>query len=164
MVKRSIVGMGRRGRRRGAALLEFALVLPVLVLVLLGIIDFGLLNRETLVVSNAAREGARAAALGETSSGVRDRIQNMAAPPLQPDSAGRFRNGTVTLEQATPSGPTGQTLAYGPWPPDVGEAPNRKNAVARGSYVRVTVLYNHRSITGLFNKAVSIPVVMRRED
>jgi hypothetical protein len=60
---------GRRGWRsrlasqRGAELIEFAVSLPVLLLIGLGIIDFGLLFRRYLVVTNAAREGARVAVL-----------------------------------------------------------------------------------------------------
>jgi Flp pilus assembly protein TadG len=48
---------------RGAELVEFALVLPLMLLMLLGIIDFGLLFQRFQVVTNAAREGARVATL-----------------------------------------------------------------------------------------------------
>ncbi len=44
---------------RGAELVEFALVFPLLLLVVLGIIDFGFLFQRMEVVTNAAREGAR---------------------------------------------------------------------------------------------------------
>jgi len=47
----------------GAELIEFALVLPLLLLVLLGIIDFGFMFQRYEVVTNAAREGARVAVL-----------------------------------------------------------------------------------------------------
>jgi hypothetical protein len=47
----------------GAELIEFALVLPLLLLVVLGIIDFGFLFQRYEVVTNAAREGARVAVL-----------------------------------------------------------------------------------------------------
>jgi Flp pilus assembly pilin Flp len=47
----------------GAELIEFALVLPLLLLVLLGIVDFGFLFQRYEVVTNAAREGARVAVL-----------------------------------------------------------------------------------------------------
>jgi len=47
----------------GAELIEFALVLPLLLLVILGIIDFGFLFQRYEVVTNAAREGARVAVL-----------------------------------------------------------------------------------------------------
>jgi hypothetical protein len=51
------------GSERGAELIEFALVLPLLLLLLLGIVDFGFLFQRLEVVTNAAREGARIAVL-----------------------------------------------------------------------------------------------------
>jgi hypothetical protein len=51
------------GSERGAELIEFALVFPMLLLVMLGIIDFGFLFQRYEVVTNAAREGARVAIL-----------------------------------------------------------------------------------------------------
>ena len=50
----------KRSRERGAAAVEFALILPVLVLILFGIIEFGLLLYDQQVITNASREGARA--------------------------------------------------------------------------------------------------------
>ena len=47
----------------GAELIEFAVSLPLLLLVALGIVDFGLLFQRFMVVTNAAREGARVAVL-----------------------------------------------------------------------------------------------------
>jgi hypothetical protein len=61
--------IARRGPRRrvaserGAELVEFALAMPVLLLVLAGILDMGFLFKNYEVVTNAAREGARMAAL-----------------------------------------------------------------------------------------------------
>ncbi len=48
---------------RGAALVEFALVLPLLLVIIGGIVDFGFLFQRYEVVTNAAREGARLAVL-----------------------------------------------------------------------------------------------------
>ncbi len=46
--------------RRGSELVEFALIMPLLLLVVFGIVDFGLLIFDKAVVTNAAREAARA--------------------------------------------------------------------------------------------------------
>jgi Flp pilus assembly protein TadG len=48
---------------KGAELVEFALTFPLLLLVMLGIMDFGLLLHRVQVLTNAAREGARIAVL-----------------------------------------------------------------------------------------------------
>jgi Flp pilus assembly protein TadG len=53
----------RHSSERGAELVEFALALPMLLLVFAGIVDFGLLLQRHQVLSNAVREGARLAVL-----------------------------------------------------------------------------------------------------
>jgi len=59
--------MGRFHRRhgRGQALVEFALVFPLLVFLLLGLVDLGRAVYAFSTVSNAAREGARVAAVNQ---------------------------------------------------------------------------------------------------
>jgi len=52
-----------KGKDRGASLVEFALTAPFLILLLLGIIEFGYLFGEFNDVRHGAREGARAAAV-----------------------------------------------------------------------------------------------------
>ncbi len=54
---------GRRDGERGAALVEFALTLPLLLVVIAGIVDFGFVFQRYEVITNAAREGARLASL-----------------------------------------------------------------------------------------------------
>jgi hypothetical protein len=64
-------------RERGAELIEFALVLPLLLLLVLGIVDFGFLFQRLEVVTNAAREGARIAVLpGYNTDDVKDRVND----------------------------------------------------------------------------------------
>jgi Flp pilus assembly protein TadG len=67
---------------------EFAVVMPVMLLVLLGIIDFGLLFQQYQVVTNAAREGARIAVLpGYSATDVEDRVtQFLTAAGLDEDA------------------------------------------------------------------------------
>ena len=48
---------------RGAELIEFAIVVPLLLLLLAGIFDFGMMFRTFEAVTNAAREGARVGVL-----------------------------------------------------------------------------------------------------
>ena len=44
---------------RGASAVEFALIVPILLVVLFGIIDFGFAINRYTIVNNAAREGVR---------------------------------------------------------------------------------------------------------
>lgn len=53
---------------RGAGLAEFALVLPVLLIILFGIIEFGLAWSRSQAVTAAAREGGRLASLSSTTT------------------------------------------------------------------------------------------------
>ena len=70
---------------KGAELVEFALVLPLLLLVMFGIVDFGLLFQRYEAVTNAAREGARIAVLpGYGQADVQARVtQYLAAAGLK---------------------------------------------------------------------------------
>ena len=67
-----------RNRREGQSLVEFAVVLPVFLLILAGILDFGLGLYSQMTVINAAREGAR---LGVVEPGnitdIQDRVDAM---------------------------------------------------------------------------------------
>ena len=49
---------------RGQSLVEFSLILPVLMILVFGILDFGLGLRSYISLSNAVREGARYASVG----------------------------------------------------------------------------------------------------
>lgn len=59
---------------RGAASVELALVLPVLLLVVFGIIDFGRAYNSKILIASAAREGARVAAQGGDAADVRKQV------------------------------------------------------------------------------------------
>jgi Flp pilus assembly protein TadG len=53
--------LGRNGRR-GIALIEFALILPILIILALATVDFGRLIQARLIISNVSREGGSIAA------------------------------------------------------------------------------------------------------
>lgn len=59
----------------GQSLVEFALVLPVLLLILIGIIDFGKIFSTELVIEGAALDAARYASVGATDAQVNQVIQ-----------------------------------------------------------------------------------------
>src|SRR5687767_5403763 len=64
---------------RGTAAVEFALVLPLVLVVALALVQTGLLVRDRLLVEAAARAGARAAAVQEDASAIR--AATLAAAP-----------------------------------------------------------------------------------
>ncbi|HEY8257119.1 MAG TPA: TadE/TadG family type IV pilus assembly protein [Gemmatimonadales bacterium] len=74
--------------RRGQSLVEFALVVPLLLLMLAGIIEFGRAWNWSQVVSEAARAGARKAAVlnaqvpAVSSSDITDSVDNVVAASL----------------------------------------------------------------------------------
>lgn len=53
-------------RQNGAAAVEFAIVLPLLIILLFGIIEFALILYDKAVITNASREGARAGIVSKT--------------------------------------------------------------------------------------------------
>ncbi|MDP9223556.1 MAG: pilus assembly protein [Actinomycetota bacterium] len=57
------MGIHRQRSERGAAAVEFALVMPILFLLVFGIIEFGFIFNKMLSVTHSAREGVRTYAL-----------------------------------------------------------------------------------------------------
>lgn len=68
---------------RGAAAVELALLLPVLMLLVMGIVDFGIVFHQQVSLSGAAREGARYYALHNDLAGAAARAID-AAPSVIP--------------------------------------------------------------------------------
>ncbi len=94
----------RSGGDQGSAAVEFVLVLPVLLLILFAIVDFGRLLNAKIVLSQAAHEGARAAAVADDSAAVEtvNRIvgglaDHMDDPSISGCEAGLGSDSTVTL-------------------------------------------------------------------
>lgn len=62
--------LARRQGERGNITLELAIAMPVFLLLLAGVFDLGFLYWEKQVLTNATREGARAASRAKPSSGI----------------------------------------------------------------------------------------------
>lgn len=75
----------------GAAAIELALLVPVLITILFGIVEFGLGFNASITVTQAAREAVRPLALGKGTSAA-DAAGKAAASPL-----------TVVVDQMVPS-------------------------------------------------------------
>ncbi len=91
----------RRGDDRGAVLVEFALVAPLLFLLIFATIDFGWAFGQHLDVRHGAREGARLAAVNYTTGGG----DQTAA--IVTEICGRMdANATVSVALTQPDGPS----------------------------------------------------------
>ncbi len=99
---------------RGAVAVEFALILPLLLLIVFGIIDFGRMWNMQIALTQAAREGVRVLALNGTSGDATTRTEAAAFPvtgisvsttvcPTVPASTDRARiTATRTYNYITP--------------------------------------------------------------
>jgi Flp pilus assembly protein TadG len=123
-------GRSRAREQRGAIAVEFALIVPLLLLLVLGILEFGLAYHSWDGTQNAAREGARLGAVSPDEAEIEARVRGTTSF-LNQDQL------TVTIECGT----TGGTFATCPAPADW-EA---------GDIVRVTVDYGYDFITPLPN-------------
>ncbi|MBT9155556.1 MAG: hypothetical protein DDT37_00523 [Firmicutes bacterium] len=70
----------RRQSENGQALVELALVLPILLLVLMAIVDFGRVFHGHLAVTSASRQAVREASLGRTDAEIISAARSAAAP------------------------------------------------------------------------------------
>ncbi|WP_299979360.1 TadE/TadG family type IV pilus assembly protein [Desulfobacula sp.] len=139
--------------QRGGAAVEFAIVLPVLALILFGTIDFALLFYNKQVLTNASREGARAAIIAsnwvdEDEDGIPDDINDIA--DFQ-KIVGDYCVGLINLGGANELDPTQITV--------VSDSVN--------FFITVTVPYNYEhlfsGITGFDDTTITGKTVMRQE-
>lgn len=128
-----------RSSRRGAAVVEFAVVAPVFITLVFGMIEYGRMVMVQQVLTNATREGARRAVLdGATTNEVKTAVEDY-------------------LESSTI---TGATVTVSPNPPSSAES---------GDPVTVTVTIGFNQVSWLPSpfflggKTMTAKSVMRRE-
>lgn len=124
----------RLGSERGAAAVEFALIVPVLLLLLFGIIEFGRVYNTQIELTGAAREGARTMAIGNNPAAARAAAR-AGAPSLNP---------ALTDEQLA-------VATNGANPASCLKAPGAANLS-----VTVTASYPLTFLTGMFGKTITI--------
>ena len=90
---------------RGAVAVEFALLAPVLVMLLLGITEFGRAYNAQVTLSSAAREGVRVMAIGNSPTAARTAAKN-ASSALKP----ALTDANITISPAACSTGTQVTL------------------------------------------------------
>jgi Flp pilus assembly protein TadG len=114
--------------QRGSALVEAAIVTPLLLLLLAGVADFGRAYFSYIAIINASREGARSAA------------------KLPCYSAGTYKAAIlqVTKQAAATNSGTGNNIILS----DVKVTTNFSSCPSRGAAVRVTVTYPFSTVLG----------------
>lgn len=125
--------------KKGQGLVEMALVLPVILLIMLGIIEGGFLFAHKLEIQNAARDGARMLSLGEDKDTIKSNIQS----------------GFVLVDSIDADVKI--------IPPD---EPDADNPLPDSNSVRVKIEYNYIPITGFVYKDgidLTTSVTMRKE-
>lgn len=63
--------------QRGQALVEFALIVPILTILLFGVMEVGRFMNAYLIISNGAREGARLGAVQGSSADITTKVQQV---------------------------------------------------------------------------------------
>lgn len=146
-------------KRTGAVLIEFALIVPLLIFLLLGIIEFGIVVMHQLTLEQAAREGSRLAAVRNPTPEVVERITN---------SIATLPNGSeleISMAYSTDNGLT--------YPYTLEDTGGGVNDAPTGSLIQVSLSLPHHLVTGSFfgwltgarNNTLPLhaEVVMRRE-
>lgn len=150
-----VTGGGQRSRRvpdRGAALVEFALILPVLSLLVFGVIDFARVSQLQNRLSNAAREAGAAVQFAPKSI-----------------SAG-CRNGNNTTDRAAQEEPgltahpgySIEVVKVASGDPAVTGCDTSSVSIVPGDTLRVTVSAEHDLIAPLLGAVVGDPIEVRR--
>jgi Flp pilus assembly protein TadG len=92
---------------RGSAVVEFALTVPLLLLVAIALVQIAVVGRDRLVIEHAARAGARVAAVETDDASVRAAVVD-AAPGLDPSTI------SVTVTRGSGFGtPVEVAVSYG---------------------------------------------------
>jgi len=114
---------------KGSAAVEFAVVLPLLLMVLFGIIEFGLLIYNKAMITNASREAARAGVVfdSDPATGSLDRLN---ATELANIVNGYCQSYLITFS-STPQAPQTTTT------------PGNPETMASGQLLTVSVSYHY---------------------
>jgi Flp pilus assembly protein TadG len=161
----------RRGLERGQSLVEFSLIFPIVVLLLIAVFDIGRGVYAYTSIANAARSGARIAAVNQLYPDASDTMcaENMPVEDTTSGASPTWSARACAASAATSLGlaptdvsvsyaaPSGTTLVCpaGPAPADA----SANNPFHVGCMVSVTVSYSWAPITPLIGSFVG-PITM----
>lgn len=91
---------------KGQAIVEIAIIIPILILIIMTIFEFGRIFNTYLIVTHASREGARSAALGSDNIQVVQTVNNSIyyldssklTISISPSQSNRTRGSNVNLD------------------------------------------------------------------
>ncbi len=86
---------------RGQSMVEFALVLPMVLVMLCAIVDMGRAYSAWVTITNAAREGARVGITGASSGTITSRVQT---------TSGSYNDANLSVVVTNPGGTTGSSV------------------------------------------------------
>ncbi|GAH83835.1 unnamed protein product [marine sediment metagenome] len=105
-----MMGIKRYGvikSEKGASAVEFAIILPILIILVFGIVQFGIAFNNYITITHAAREGARIAAVDLNNPDLKNIIIERAYPvPITPDDI------TITPEGTNIGDPVEVEITY----------------------------------------------------
>ena len=139
----------QRRRTGGTVTVELAIVAPILIALMFGIIEMGLLMNHVLSLKQAAREGARIGATGVVISEISNSLRHATAT-LDPDAL------QIQLHYRPYGAPDHMDF----WEPlgDTYSDGHAHNDAPSGSYIRVALAYPHQLLTGrLFSRLADDP-------
>lgn len=119
----------------GASAVEFALVLPVLAIVVFGIIQFGFAFAQVLALNSAARQGARVGVTGAVTCSQVDAASRSASTTVGIDDTQALAPPVGILTVTLQSNPTDSSLTSG----TLCASSSKPCAGQRGNPFRVTV-------------------------
>ena len=121
--------MKRFGSESGAAAVEFALVVPILLLLLIGTFEFGRVYNAQIELTGAARQGVRVMAIQNSQAAAKSATES-GAPSLNP---------SLTDSQIT-----------------IASSPVNTGLCTPGSTVTVTATYPLKFLTGMFGASITL--------
>lgn len=111
LLARARVRRRQQRRRKGAQIVEFAIILPLFLLLCFGIFEYGRAMMVIEILTNAAREGARNAVLeGSTETTTHSTIDNYLtgsnitgfSRSVSPNPASTARGSSITVNVSVP--------------------------------------------------------------
>lgn len=144
----------RRNRTKlgssGTVTVEAALITPLLITLLFGIIEFGFIFKDLLLLHQAAREGARVAAVGATTSEIESRIMgSISQLDLAPEDI-TPQHSTSPAEFRTYNGSWSSWGALGDY--------DGENNAPSNAQIRISIKYDHPLVCGtLFSRLIDEP-------